>query len=80
MNDLPETDLKMNLKGVLIGNACTDPRECYEPGNDIDLGIYQYEFLYNHNYLTQKQWDNIQAACILGYHSSYCSEVRKPID
>jgi carboxypeptidase C (cathepsin A) len=28
-NKLPNTEVKMNLKGILVGNACTDPRECY---------------------------------------------------
>ena len=28
MNKLPESLIIMNLKGIMIGNACTDPREC----------------------------------------------------
>lgn len=31
MNKLPSSETKINLKGFLVGNACTDPRECYEP-------------------------------------------------
>jgi hypothetical protein len=60
----------------MIGNPCTDPRECYEPGNDINLGIYQYEFLYHHGYITENQWNMIQGACILGYHSNECIGIR----
>ena len=25
-NKLPNTEVKINLKGILVGNACTDPR------------------------------------------------------
>jgi hypothetical protein len=28
-NKLPSSETKINLKGILVGNACTDPRECY---------------------------------------------------
>lgn len=72
--------MTMNLKGIMIGNACTDPRECYEPGNDIDLGIYQYEFLFLHGFITEKQFNMLKGTCWLGYHSAECSEVRAPID
>ena len=28
-NKLPETEIKINFKGIMINNACTDPRECW---------------------------------------------------
>ena len=59
--------MTINLKGIMINNACTDPRECYEPGNDVDMSIYQYENLYNHGYYTDSEYNVIKAACILGY-------------
>lgn len=31
MNMLPSSETVINLKGIMIGNACTNPRECYEP-------------------------------------------------
>lgn len=64
----------------MINNACTDPRECYEPGNDIDMSIYQYENLFNHGFYTEKQYNDIQAVCILGYKSPPCKAVRKIAD
>ena len=36
----------------MINNACTDPRECWEPGNDVAMSIYQYENLYKHGFYT----------------------------
>jgi hypothetical protein len=51
----------------LLGNACTIPEECYVPGND-GMSIYQYEFLYNHKYMTEKDYSHMRAVCILGYN------------
>ena len=64
----------------MIGNACTDPRECAEPGNDIRLSIYQYENLHVHGWLTEHFWGLVQANCILGYYSPGCIEIRKTAD
>lgn len=44
------------------------------------LSIYQYEFLYNHNYITDKSYTMFTGACILGYHSEACKDIRKTID
>jgi hypothetical protein len=44
------------------------------------MGIYQYENLYNHGYYTETDYNNIRAACILGYHSQACKDVRKISD
>jgi len=39
------------IKGIMVGNACTDPLECSTPGK-YGTSIYQYEFLYKHGYYT----------------------------
>ena len=40
-NQMPESrDKVINLKGVMVGNACTDPAECFTPGNGMSL--FQY--------------------------------------
>lgn len=64
----------------MIGNACTDPRECFEPGNDINLGIYQYENMFVHGYYTQDEYNQITGACMLGYGSDECAAVRAIMD
>lgn len=79
-NRLPSSQTKIKLEGIMINNACTDPRECYEPGNDINLSIYQYENLYHHGYYTQTEFDRIKGACWLGYGSQACVDVRKTMD
>ena len=77
---MPSTETKIKLKGQMINNACTDPRECWEPGNDLYLGIYQYENLYIHGYYTEQEYDQIKGACTLGYHSEACEDIRKVMD
>ena len=51
----------------MVGNACTDPDECYTPGDGMSL--YQYEFLYKHTYYSDQEYDLMRAVCTLGYHS-----------
>jgi len=53
-NKLPSRKMKINLKGIMVGNACTDPRECWEPGADANVSVYQYEYLYNHGFYTER--------------------------
>lgn len=71
-NRLPTRDLTINLKGIMIGNACTDPRECYEPDKYQSMSLYQYEFLHNHGYITDNLYMQITGACTLGYGSGLC--------
>lgn len=68
-------DVKINLKGIMVGNACTDPDECYVPGDGMSL--YQYEFLWKHAYFTDYEYDHVKARCSLGYDSTACQEYRK---
>ena len=69
---------KIALKGIMVGNACTDPAECYYPGNSMSL--YQYEFLYNHAYMDESEYDFIKAACSLGFNNTHCKELRNAYD
>jgi Serine carboxypeptidase len=68
----------MNLKGILVGNACTNPRECYEPSmnGEDGMSIYQYEFLHAHAYMTDDDYMRITGACTLGYRSPECIRLR----
>jgi len=44
------------------------------------MSIYQYEFLYNHNFITDKDYNYITGACTLGYSSQACKDIRKKVD
>ena len=48
-----DTLIKINLKGFIVGNACTHPDECFLPGL-TGSSMYQYEFLYKHAYYTEE--------------------------
>jgi len=79
-NKLPSRQMTMKLNGIMVGNACTDPRECWEPGADSNVSIYQYEYLYNHGFYTESDYDDMRGACLLGYHSEACNEIRDRLD
>ena len=80
MNKLPNTETVINLKGILIGNGCTNPRECYQPDQENSMSIYQYQFLYNHNYLTEKDYTYVTGSCTLGYRTAGCRQIRQLVD
>lgn len=73
------TSITIPFKGFIIGNACTDPEECYIPGSD-GSSIFQYEFLYRHGFYTLAQYEKIRSACILAYGSTECFEIRSLMD
>lgn len=78
-NKLPSSRGKtINLKGIMVGNACTDPAECFTPGDGMSM--FQYEFLYKHAYLSDLDYTYVQAACTLGYHSENCIKIREVLD
>lgn len=44
------------------------------------MSIYQYEFLYKHTYISERDYDHMKAVCFLGYHSAECKALRKILD
>ncbi len=72
-NKLPSRELTINLKGFLINNACTDPRECYEPRIAHSNSIYQYKYLYHHGFYSEKDYNDMTGACVMGYNSPQCA-------
>jgi len=57
-NKLPSRQMTINLKGFLVNNACTDPRECYIPRIAHSNSIFQYKYLYQHGYITERDHDD----------------------
>lgn len=44
------------------------------------MSIYQYEFLYKHNYIIDQDYLMITGACTLGYGSDGCKAIMKKVD
>lgn len=78
-NTLSTTSLPINLKGLIVGNACTDPSECYTPGPN-GTSLHQYEFLFKHGFYTDLEYSKMRAACVLAYNSDYCLQIRNQMD
>ena len=68
-----------NLKGIIAGNPCTRPDECYASGIGKH-SYYHYEFLYNRAYFSNKVWNQFRGACLLNYSSFECFQQRTVVD
>lgn len=68
-----------NLKGIIAGNPCTRPDECYASGIG-KLSYYHYEFLYNRAYFSNKVWNQFRGACLLNFSSYECFQQRTVVD
>lgn len=66
---------KINFKGLLLGNPCTAHDECYV-GTREKPSYYHYEYLFNHNFMTEKHWDHFRGSCAMGYETELCGEQR----
>ena len=78
-NQHPSTLIKINLKGFIVGNACTHPDECFYPGSS-GTSLFQYQFLYKHGYYSENEYDLLKAKCTLGYSSDQCIQYRGHLD
>jgi len=75
-NKLPSTkDKRIKLKGIMVGNACTHPKDCYE-GTADGNSIFFYEFLYKHAYFSDKEYMRFQGACGIAFQSAECIKMR----
>lgn len=70
---------KINLKGLLLGNPCVNPDECYASGSQRN-SHYHYEFLYNRGFMTKKAYYQFLGACSMGSDSYQCYVARQKID
>lgn len=79
-NKLPSSKEKIiKLKGIMVGNACTHPKECYEATAEGN-SEYFYEFLYKHAYYSDKDYTNFKGACAMGFQSELCQSIRAQLD
>jgi serine carboxypeptidase-like clade 2 len=65
---------KVNLKGWMVGNACTHPTECYDMGEGFSR--YTTEFFFNHAFYSEQEYKTFQNACGKDFTSTLCNEVK----
>lgn len=58
-------DRKINLKGILVGNGCTHPEECYTAKY---LSKFQVEFMYTRGYIDAAIYSQYISACVDSYN------------
>jgi hypothetical protein len=66
----------MNLRGLLIGNACTHPYECYTAKY---YSRFTTEFLYTRGFIDDDVYNRYQSACLTSETSSSCVNLQKLI-
>ena len=70
---------KINLKGLLLGNPCVAPDECYASGS-YKKSYYHYEFLYKRAFFPYQMFEDFKAVCAMGYDSLECYNQRQLLD
>lgn len=56
--NLLNKDDQINLRGIMVGNGCTDPSECTVEAKKFPF--YKFEFLRNHNFISEKLFQQIE--------------------
>lgn len=74
-NQHQSTLIRINLRGLLLGNPCIHHAECVDVGVD-SISYKGLEFLYKHGYYTEEQWNEIKSACSWDFTSTACYDVR----
>lgn len=70
---------KINLKGLLLGNPCVNPDECYASGSERN-SHYHYEFLYTRGFITKKTYYEYLGKCTMVTDQYECYLARQKID
>jgi hypothetical protein len=55
---------KINLRGILLGNPCVNPDECFASGSERN-SMYHYEFLYHRGFLTRRTYYDYLGKCAI---------------
>ncbi|CAD8186613.1 unnamed protein product [Paramecium pentaurelia] len=66
---------RIRLKGLMIGNGCTDPTECTDLG--FNFPVHFYKFLHNHGFISEKLNHKIENMTSYCHMKSYpeCIEI-----
>jgi len=68
-------DQRILLKGLFLGNPCTNNRECH---SSDQYNQYSYEYLYNHYYYTERQFSQVKPCIDLD--TLECNATRAALD
>lgn len=70
---------KINIKGLLLGNPCVNPDECFASGSERN-SHYHYEFLYTRGFLTRPAYLDYVGKCAMVVDPFQCYMARQKID
>ena len=69
-------DQRINLRGILLGNACTHPYECYTA---TYYSRFSTDFWYTRGFIEDNLYNQYQHTCLLTESSSSCKAIQKTI-
>lgn len=68
---------KINIKGLLIGNGCTHPTECYTAKY---ISRYQAEFRYTRGFIDTADYSQYVSSCVdIDEKSQACEQIQKKL-
>lgn len=72
-------DRKINIKGIMVGNGCTHPSECYT-GKYISR--YQTDFLYTRGFIDNADYSEYWSTCVTADNerSTACEKIQLKIE
>lgn len=70
---------KINIKGILLGNPCVNPDECYASGSERNSN-YHYEFLYHRGFMPKAWYNEYIGKCAMPTDPYACYQVRQRFD
>jgi hypothetical protein len=70
---------KWNLKGIMMGNPCVKPDECYATGA-YKSSRYHYEYLFKRAFFSKIIFEKYQQACGFNYDGVDCFQQRLKLD
>lgn len=70
---------KLNIKGLLLGNPCVYPDECFASGSEKN-SMYHYEFLYKRGFLLKQAYYEFLGKCASLTDPVGCYLLRQRLD
>lgn len=78
LQDTAEND-RLRLRGLMVGNACTHPRECFEPGLSGN-SFFVYQYLAERHFYSARDWAAFRGACAFDYSSDSCQQAQDALE